>query len=56
MRSYPARFSKLAHDHNSKAVHRAYARNARVTLSPLEEYEKNASAAAVISLPVNAAG
>jgi hypothetical protein len=27
--------------HNSKAVHRAYAKNAQVTLPPLEDYEKN---------------
>jgi hypothetical protein len=25
--------------HNSKAVHRAYAKKAQVTLPPLEEYE-----------------
>jgi hypothetical protein len=30
----------LALGHNSKAVHRAYAKNAKVTLPPLEEYER----------------
>ena len=36
---YPERFAQLALGHNSKAVHRAYAKNAQVTLPPLEEYE-----------------
>lgn len=36
---YPERFAQLALGHNSKAVHRAYARKARVTLPPLEDYE-----------------
>lgn len=40
----------------SKAVHRAYARNARVTLPALEDYEMSATSAAVVSLPVPAAG
>ena len=43
---------RLALGHNSKAVHRAYARKAQVTLPPLEDYEKNANAAPVIPLPV----
>jgi integrase len=37
---YPERFAQLALGHNSKAVHRAYAKAARVTLPPLEEYEQ----------------
>jgi integrase len=37
---YPERFAQLALGHNSKAVHRAYAKNAKVTLPPLEEYER----------------
>jgi len=37
---YPERFAQQALGHNSKAVHRAYARNAQVLLPPLEEYEK----------------
>lgn len=30
----------MALGHNSKAVHRAYAKKAQVTLPPLEEYEQ----------------
>ena len=37
---YPERFAQLALGHNSKAVHRAYAKAAQVTLPPLEEYER----------------
>ena len=37
---YPERFAQMALGHNSKAVHRAYAKNAQVTLPPLEEYER----------------
>ncbi|WP_438483375.1 tyrosine-type recombinase/integrase [Oleiharenicola lentus] len=51
---YPERFAQLALGHNSKAVHRAYARKARVTLPALEDYEKNETPAAVITLPVSA--
>ena len=53
---YPERFAQLALGHNSKAVHRAYARKAQVTLPPLEDYEKNMAAAAIIPLPLAAAG
>jgi integrase len=37
---YPERFAQEALGHNSKAVHRAYARKAQVVLPPLEDYEK----------------
>lgn len=37
---YPERFAQEALGHNSKAVHRAYARNAQVRIPSLEEYEK----------------
>jgi len=37
---YPERFAQMALGHNSKAVHRAYSKNARVTVPPLEEYEE----------------
>src|SRR6185503_18818561 len=37
---YPERFAQEALGHNSKAVHRAYARKAQVTLPPLEKYER----------------
>lgn len=36
---YPERFAQEALGHNSKAVHRAYARRARVLLPALEDYE-----------------
>jgi hypothetical protein len=38
-KAYPERFAQMALGHNSKAVHRAYAKKAQVTLPPLEEYE-----------------
>lgn len=53
---YPERFAQLALGHNSKAVHRAYAKRAQVTLPPLEDYERNAIAALVIPLPLPAVG
>ena len=37
---YPERFAQEALGHNSKAVHRTYARRAQVLLPPLEDYEK----------------
>lgn len=37
---YPERFAQEALGHQSKAVHRAYARKAQVTLPSLEDYEK----------------
>lgn len=52
---YPERFAQLALGHNSKAVHRAYARRAQVTLPPLEEYERSITSAAVVPLPLPAA-
>jgi integrase len=37
---YPERFAQEALGHNSKAVHRAYARKAQVVLPSLEDFEK----------------
>jgi integrase len=37
---YPERFAQEALGHNSKAVHRAYARKAQVVIPTLEDYEK----------------
>jgi integrase len=37
---YPERFAQEALGHNSKAVHRAYARKAKVELPSLAEYER----------------
>ncbi len=45
---YPERFAMRALGHSSKAVHRAYAKHAQVTLPPLEEYEKRKATASVI--------
>jgi len=36
---YPERFAQEALGHNSKAVHRAYARHAQMKLPALEDYE-----------------
>ena len=52
---YPECFAQLALGHNSQAVHRAYAKNAQVTLPPLEDYERS-TAAAIVPLPLPAAG
>jgi integrase len=41
MAGYPERFAQLALGHNSKAVHRSYARRAQATLPSLEDYEKS---------------
>jgi integrase len=38
---YPERFAMQALGHSSKAVHRAYAKQAQVVLPPLENYEKS---------------
>lgn len=37
---YPERFAQEALGHNSKAVHRAYARKAQVVIPTLEDFEK----------------
>jgi integrase len=50
---YPERFAQEALGHNSKAVHRAYARNAQVTVPSLEEYENKRAEKKVIPFPLN---
>jgi len=40
---YPEHFAQEALGHNSKAVHRAYAKRALRKLSSLEEYEQRAA-------------
>lgn len=52
---YPERFAQEALGHQSKAVHRAYAKKAQVTISTLEDYEKRAAAATILPLPTVAA-
>ena len=48
---YPERFAQEALGHNSKAVHRAYARKAKVRLPSLESYERQAAEGRIIPLP-----
>jgi hypothetical protein len=48
---YPERFAQEALGHNSKAVHRAYARKAQVRLPSLESYERQAADGCIIQLP-----
>ena len=43
MVGYPERFAQLVLGHNSKAVHRAYAKRALMKLPSLDEYEKKAA-------------
>jgi hypothetical protein len=55
---YPERLPQAALGHNSKAIHRAYAKKAHVLIPTLEEYEKKcveANAARVIVPMTNAA-
>jgi integrase len=50
---YPERFAQAALGHNSKAVHRAYAKKAHVLLPTLDDYErKMATAAEPVILPM----
>jgi hypothetical protein len=41
---YPERFAQEALGHNSKAVHRAYAKRALMKIPSLEQYEHEANA------------
>lgn len=50
---YPERFAQRALGQGSKAVHRAYAKNAEVRLPSLEEYEKR-MASKIVPLPIAA--
>jgi integrase len=52
---YPERFAQEALGHNSKAVHRAYARKAKVILPSLENYENAARAGNGNTIPLSAA-
>ena len=54
---YPERFAQEALGHNSKAVHRAYARKAKVKLPSLESFEKQiATEGRIIKLPSHSSG
>ena len=37
---YPQRFAQAAMGHTSVAIHRSYAKRAKVEMPPLEEFEK----------------
>ena len=52
---YPERFAQEALGHNSKAVHRAYARKAQVVIPTLEDYERKLAAAENVIVPMPAA-
>jgi integrase len=43
MAGYPERFAQEALGHNSKAVHRTYAKRALMNLPSLQEYEQKAA-------------
>jgi integrase len=51
---YPERFAQEALGHNSKAVHRAYAKRAVVKVPSLEEYEQQGVEQKVIPFPLSA--
>jgi integrase len=48
---YPERFAQEALGHNSKAVHRAYAKNAQVVLPSLESFETKAREQNIVPFP-----
>jgi integrase len=52
---YPERFAQAALGHNSKAMHRAYAKNAHVLIPALDEYERKMAAADSVIVPMAAA-
>lgn len=47
---YPERFAQEALGHNSVAVHRAYARKAKVVVPPLEAYEREPEAGRIVPM------
>lgn len=48
---YPERFAQEALGHNSKSVHRAYARNANMILPSLESFEKASADQKIVAFP-----
>jgi len=52
---YPERFAQEALGHNSKAVHRAYARKAHVVIPTLEDFEKKMADNAIVPMTMAAA-
>ena len=53
---YPERFAQEALGHNSKTVHRAYARHAKVVLPSLESFEKKESDPKILPFPTGGNG
>jgi integrase len=51
---YPERFAQEALGHNSKAMHRAYAKRANVKIPSLEEFEAKPANGKVVELPLSA--
>ena len=51
---YPARFAQEALGHNSKAVHRAYAKRAEVKIPSLDDYEQKARKSNIVPFPAGA--
>jgi integrase len=49
---YPERFAQAALGHNSKAVHRAYAKKAHVLIPTLDEYERKMASAENVIVPM----
>ena len=47
---YPERYAQAALGHGSAAIHRAYAKKARIELPPLEEYERRQAEAKIVPL------
>jgi len=52
---YPERFAQAALGHNSKAVHRAYAKKAHVLIPTLDDYERKMAVANAVIVPMPAA-
>src|SRR5262249_20065320 len=52
---YPERFAQEALGHNSKAIHRAYARKAKVIVPALEAYENQLKGEKIIPMVAEAA-
>jgi integrase len=50
---YPERFAQAALGHSSKAVHRSYAKLARVVCPPLEKYEQQTTLVTLPSVAIN---
>lgn len=52
---YPERFAQETLGHNSKAIHRAYSKNANVIIPTLEDYERKLADNVIVPMPMAAA-